>query len=237
MPAKGRGIWSLVVLGIIASVAWGDTYQPAPPDPNVFGITDYDKQDDPNYVWEGRRATFDWFDTDAWYSRDYSPNDPNIGPRYTFTWSSFWNDTPNLDFGNLIMINNLDYRNDPNVHVTLTSATATCDIVASHFAIGRYWWDHWGDLRVDGVNITVAQQSGVFNFGWNAFTFAREGWGWVTLKDMTLKIDTINGGEKSVPPHQYDPCDPNNLPWDATTWTMPWPDKCTDEGIWMMMAL
>ena len=159
---------------------------------------------------DGRVGTFDWFDTDAW-----SP-----GP---VTWTSA------LD-GSSVTINNLRYSADPNVHCTLRSATATCDIVLSSLYLGRYWWDHWGDLRVDDVNVTVVGST--FDADLNPLEWAREGNGWVTLKDMTLKVDSIRGGEKSVPPYQYDPCDPNNLSWDPTTWTIPWPAKCYDGADW-----
>ena len=228
MFGKGRIICSLVILALVAGFASADGYQPAPPDPNIWGTSDLQKEFNPNSTYEGRRATFDWFDTDTWYSSDLSPND---AARYTFTYSAAWNDTPNLDYNNLIMINNLDYRNDVDVHVTLDSATSGgCHIVAAHLAVGRWYWCHWGDLRVDGVNITIGQSPGTFNCGWNPFTWAREGHGWITLKDMVLKADAIEGSGRSVTPTQYDPCDANNLDWDPATWTMPWPSKCDVPG-------
>ena len=239
MFGKGRIICSLTIIALVGSVAMAWT--PAAPDPNLFGTTDYDKQFDPNYTWQGRTPGFDWFDTDAWWDSAASPNDPNIGPQSTFTWSSFYNDTPNLTLGYNVQIDYLDYRNDhsnsnlvggPNVVVTLHSGTATCDIQLDFLAVGRYWWCHWGNLDVDGVNLTLGQQDGVFNCSWNRLSVAREGNAWVTLKDSIVKTDVLNAGEKTVPPYQYDSTDANNLAWDPTTWTMAWPARCLKGAEW-----
>ena len=183
-----------LTLVMLVGIAGADTYYPTGEDAN------------------GRYGTFDWFDTDTWYSVDLT-TDPNVP--FVFTWSGFWNDPATY-----VRLNS-GYYNGGLTHTTLDSATATCPrVVLGYLGIGSWWWDHYGDLRVNDMNV----QNGTNNDGgWNPIDCAREGFGWLTFTDSQYRGDAIEPGNKNIPPFQQDYDDPNNDPADWTTWTRPYP--------------
>lgn len=165
----------------------------------------------------GQYGTFDWFAVNAWQSANLT-TDPNFP--YLFTWSAFWNGQ------NQVHENHMYY--EPALgFTTMTSATALCPrVVMSLWGVGRWFWDHYDDVRVDDMNVSNGTNC---DGGWNPIDINREGYGYMTMDDTDYDGEAIEFGRKTPPPFQPDPADPNNT-GDPNTWTKPYPARFYADG-------